>query len=101
MAARLNPKNQLSVREKIQATQLVNLLQNEALGTGAELSAGRRESAKYLISQAIGMPPQMSEVNFKGEMEVNEITDKAVTAEEWAAMANDYQNPPRPESDTH
>ena len=33
MAARLNPRNQQSVREKIRATQLVNRLENHALGS--------------------------------------------------------------------
>lgn len=33
MAARLNPRNQESVRQKIRATQLVNALQNHVFGT--------------------------------------------------------------------
>lgn len=57
MAARLNPKNQKSVREKIQASQLVNSLQNHVLGKN-KLSSTQVNSAKYLIDQAIGKAPQ-------------------------------------------
>lgn len=55
MAARLNPKNQQSVREKIQATQLVKRLQDEALGL-IEMTDGQRDSAKFLLSRCISPP---------------------------------------------
>ncbi len=45
------------VRDKIQASQLINRLQHEALGE-LELTDGQRDSAKFLISKAIGNPPQ-------------------------------------------
>ncbi len=57
MAARLNPRHQQSVRDKIQASQLVNSLQNHVFGK-VELSATQVNSAKYLIDQAIGKAPQ-------------------------------------------
>ena len=55
MAARLNPRNQESVRRRIQATQLVKRLQDEALGK-IELTDGQRESAKFLLTRAISPP---------------------------------------------
>ena len=87
MAARLNPRHQLMVREKIKASQIANLLQKEALGLKT-LKPGQRDSAKYLLSQAIGLPPQMSDVTFTGLLETNDISDKPLTAEQWAAQAD-------------
>lgn len=55
MAARLNPRNQQSVRDKIQGTQLVKRLQDEALGK-IELTDGQRESAKFLLTRLISPP---------------------------------------------
>ena len=57
MAARLNRRHSDMVRDKIQATQLIKRLQDEALGE-LELTDGQRDSAKFLISKAIGNPPQ-------------------------------------------
>jgi hypothetical protein len=55
MAARLNPRNQQSVRDKIQATQLVKRLQDEALGK-IEMTDGQRDSAKFLLSRCLSPP---------------------------------------------
>jgi hypothetical protein len=57
MATRLNRRHSQMVREKIQAVQLINRLQSEALGE-IELTVGQRDSAKFLIHHAIGSPPQ-------------------------------------------
>ncbi len=57
MAARLNRRHSDMVRDKIQATQLIKRLQDEALGE-LQLTDGQRDSAKFLISKAIGNPPQ-------------------------------------------
>lgn len=74
------------VRQRIRVGLLLKFMQDEALGK-RELTPGQRESAKYLLSQGIGLPPQMTDINFKGQMEVNDISDKPLTAEEWAAQA--------------
>jgi predicted transcriptional regulator len=89
MAARLNPKTAQFVREKIQATQLVNLLQKEALGK-VQLKDGQRDSARYLLNHAIGMAPQANDVTINGQIAHNDITDKPISAEQWAATAEDY-----------
>lgn len=87
MAARLNPKNQLAVREKIRSGQLVEMLQKEALGKKV-LKPGQRASAIYLVNQALGLPPQMTDVQFTGSMEMNDISDKPLSPDEWAAQAD-------------
>jgi hypothetical protein len=57
VAARLNAKHQTSVREKIKASQLINRLQDHALGK-VDMGNSHVRAACYLISQAIGNPPQ-------------------------------------------
>ncbi len=56
MAARLNPRNSELARQKIQVTQLLKRLQDEALGK-IELSDGQRDSAKFLVNKSLGNPP--------------------------------------------
>lgn len=60
MAARLNRRHQDSVRAKIQATQLINLLQKEAKGQ-IELKKGQRESAMFLLDKSISNAPAVVE----------------------------------------
>ena len=64
MAARLRPRHQEDVKAKIQAIQLINLLQNHAL-TGfhndVEVSQTRIDAAKFLLNKVIANPP--AEVN--------------------------------------
>lgn len=57
MAARLNPRNSELARQKIQTTQLLKRLQDEALGK-ISLTNGQRDSAQFLINKALGNPPQ-------------------------------------------
>lgn len=60
MAARLNPKNQESVRAKIQGSQLVNLLQNHALND-TEIAESRLNAAKFLLGKVLSNPPEQVE----------------------------------------
>lgn len=64
------------VREKIQASQLINRLQSEALGE-IELTDGQRDSAKFLINKAIGNPPQEVLTEHDGKLTVEIITQGA------------------------
>lgn len=57
---RLNRRHQDMVRSKIQASQLVNRLQDEALGK-IELTDGQRDSAKYLLHKILGNAPTVVE----------------------------------------
>lgn len=58
MAERLNRRHQDSVRAKIQASQLINLLTKNALGQlTPELSPGRVQSAKILLDKSVSNAP--------------------------------------------
>jgi hypothetical protein len=59
MAARLRKTHQEDVRAKIQASQLVNVLQDHALGKTAELSASRMKAIEILLRKSI---PDLSQV---------------------------------------
>jgi hypothetical protein len=59
MAARIRTKHQDEVRAKIQASQLVNVLQNHALGLTEELSASRLKAIEILLRKSI---PDLSQV---------------------------------------
>lgn len=56
MAARLRPRHQEEVKAKIQASQLVNLLQDHAL-KGRELDSTRVDSAKFLLNKLLSNAP--------------------------------------------
>jgi len=56
MAARLNPRNSELARQKIQVTQLLKRLQDEALGK-IQMKDGQRDAAKFLVNKALGNPP--------------------------------------------
>jgi len=73
MAARLNPRHSDMVRAKIRTSQLINRLQDEALGK-IELSDGERESAKFLINKSLANPPEQKDVNLNAQVTV-EIVD--------------------------
>lgn len=57
MAERLNKRHQESTRKKIQVSQLINRLENHVL-KAAKMETSQVRAACYLISQAIGNPPQ-------------------------------------------
>lgn len=64
MAARLRKSHQDDVRHKIQASQLINVLQNHALGQTEELSASRLKAIEILLRKSI---PDLSQVQGAGE----------------------------------
>lgn len=66
MAARLNPRNQESVKQKIQASQLVNRLQKHALGE-IEMTPTQVDSAKFLLNKRISNAP--TEMNLGGQQD--------------------------------
>lgn len=63
MAARLNPRHQEMVRDKIQASQLINRLEDHALN-GAELSATQIKAIEILLRKSI---PDLSAVQVSGD----------------------------------
>lgn len=52
--------HQDSVRAKIQASQLINRLQKDAMGE-LELTDGQRDSAKFLVHKILGNAPSVIE----------------------------------------
>lgn len=82
MAARLRTRHQDEVRTKIQASQLINVLQNHALGEdGKELSATRLKAIEILLRKSL---PDLSatEVDLNGSVEFTEIRDVIVDPKE-------------------
>lgn len=67
MAARLNKLHQEDVRTKIQASQLVNVLQKHALTGEGELSPTRMKAIEILLRKAV---PDLSAV----QMDANVTT---------------------------
>lgn len=64
MAARIRKYHQEEIKAKIQASQLVNFLQDHAL-SGTEASNSRVDAAKFLLNKLISNPP--TEVDQKTE----------------------------------
>lgn len=64
MAARMRKTHQDDVRAKIQASQLVNVLQNHALGNTEELSASRLKAIEILLRKSV---PDLSAVQHSGD----------------------------------
>ncbi|PVX77178.1 hypothetical protein [Paraburkholderia unamae] len=59
MAARLRKTHQDDVRAKIQASQLVNVLQDHALGKTPDISASRLKAIEILLRKSV---PDLSAV---------------------------------------
>lgn len=64
MAARIRKNHQDEVRAKIQASQLINVLQKHALGETEELSASRIKAIEILLRKSI---PDLSAVEISGD----------------------------------
>jgi hypothetical protein len=66
MAARLNKLHSAEVRAKIQASQLINVLQDHALSEGKELSMSRMKAIEILLRKSV---PDLSAVQVSGDEE--------------------------------
>lgn len=64
MAARIRKNHQDEVRAKIQASQLINVLQKHALGETEELSMSRMKAIEILLRKSI---PDLSAVEVSGD----------------------------------
>jgi hypothetical protein len=53
MAARLNKLHQEDIRQKIQASQLINVLQDHALTADSELSPSRIKAIEILLRKSV------------------------------------------------
>jgi hypothetical protein len=65
MAGRpMNKLHQEDVRKKIQASQLINVLQKHALGDGEELSMTRMKAIEILLRKSM---PDLSAITLSGD----------------------------------
>lgn len=64
MAARLNKLHSAEVRAKIQASQLINVLQDHALDSKGELSPTRLKAIEILLRKSV---PDLSAVTISGD----------------------------------
>lgn len=64
MAARIRKHHQDEVRLKIQASQLINLLQNHALKPGSEISPSRMKAIEILLRKSV---PDLTAITLSGD----------------------------------
>lgn len=64
MAARLNKLHQDDIRQKIQASQLINVLQNHALTGEGEMSLSRMKAIEILLRKSVA---DLSAVTISGD----------------------------------
>ena len=80
MAARLNPGHQQSVRDKIQGSQLVNVLQDHALGK-RDLTPTQVQSAKILLDKLVSNAPTQIDANVEGDLTITSIKRTIIDAD--------------------
>lgn len=73
MAARLNKLHQDDIRQKIQASQLINVLQDHALTGAGEMSPTRMKAIEILLRKSIA---DLTAVTISGDEDnpINTIT---------------------------
>jgi len=65
MAARIRKQHQDEVRERIRVSQLINVLEKQALDDGADLSPSRLKAIEILLRKSL---PDLSAIEMSGEM---------------------------------
>jgi hypothetical protein len=83
MAARLNKLHTEEIRAKIQASQLINVLQNHALSGEGEITPTRMKAIEILLRKSV---PDLSAITLSGDAE-NPL--HTVARIELAPMADD------------
>lgn len=76
------------VRARIRTSQLVNRLQKHVDGK-VKLSATQVRAAEVLLARTLPTLTQ-TDLNVDGQLGTFDISDKPVTADEWAAQAEDH-----------
>lgn len=64
MAARIRKQHQDEVRARIQVSQLLNVLEKQALGQGEDLSPARLKAIELLLRKTL---PDLSAVSIEGD----------------------------------
>ena len=75
MAARLNKLHQEDIRQKIKASQLINVLQNHALEGKGDLSPTRMKAIEILLRKSVA---DLSSVQLSGPGENGEHLFQAI-----------------------
>lgn len=80
------------VRGRIKTGLLAQRLQNHGLGK-VEMTPTQVTAALGLLRKTL---PDLSQtdLNIEGELGISDISDKPLSADEWAASAQDYLAPP-------
>lgn len=81
MAIRKNLTHPEKVRQRIRTSQLANRLTKHVLGK-VEMSATQVTAALGLLRKTL---PDLTATEISGELTRRDISDKPLTAEEWAA----------------
>ncbi len=81
MATRLNRRHTESVLAKIRTSQLVNRLQDNALGN-IEMTKSQVESAKFLIERTIAKAEQPRELNLTGNITLEKLITGALDSDD-------------------
>ena len=66
MAARLNPRHSDMVRAKIQASKLIDVLQDHAIGITEEIKPSRLKAIEILLKKSV---PDLQSVELTGDAE--------------------------------
>ena len=66
MAARLNPRHSDMVRAKIQASKLIDVLQDHAIGITEEIKPSRLKGIEILLKKSV---PDLQSVELTGDAE--------------------------------
>ena len=75
MAARLNPRHSDMVRAKIQASKLIEVLQDHAIGITEELKPTRLKAIEILLKKSV---PDISSIELTGDPDAP-VTMKVIT----------------------
>lgn len=72
MAARLKPRHQQEIKDKIQTTQLIKRLNNHIDGT-IELSNSQIDAIKFLVNKTLSNAPTEIDQNITGALDITKI----------------------------
>lgn len=78
MAVRLNRRHTESVVQKIQASQLLNRLQDHAL-ENVEMSKTQIDAARFLLERVLARAEAPKNVHLSGNVTLSKLIEQAVT----------------------
>lgn len=84
MAARIRKHHQDEIRAKIQASQLINVLQNHALSGEGEITPSRMKAIEILLKKSVA---DLSSVELTGDPENPVVVTEATKEQRDAAVA--------------